>query len=92
MCFVEYKRPTLYQAVGTDILRFIAEEMRRPIYLKEPSERITAAYLLPIVTSASRLTEYKVPDTSKPAVEKFVESLGEAMPIILREWYQQALG
>jgi hypothetical protein len=92
MCFIEYRRPKLYQAVGTDILGFIADEIRHPIYLKEPSARITAAYLLPIVTSASRLTEYKVPDTSKPAAEKFVNSLGEDIPIILREWYQQALG
>ncbi len=91
ICFVEYKRPKLYQEVGPDILKFLASEMSNPIYLRRPSERITAAYLLPIVTAGSSLKDYKVPDTSKPAVEKFVNSLEEVMPNILREWYQQAL-
>jgi hypothetical protein len=91
LAFVEYKRPKLYQEVGTEILDFLQRETSRPIYLASRSDRVTATYLLPIVTWASNLKEYRVPSTAQSGVGAFVTSVGNDMPTKLIDWYQNSL-
>jgi hypothetical protein len=91
LAFVEYRRPKLFQGVGTGILNFLQSETSHPIWLSSRSDRVMATYLLPIVTWASNLKEYRVPSTAQSGVKAFVKSVGNDMPKKLIDWYQASL-
>jgi hypothetical protein len=87
--FTEYRRPSLYQAVAPDIVRFLDSETKSPNYLNEWSERLSAAYLLPLVTWNMKI--FNATADQREALKKFADFVGDDMPTHLVSWYQSAI-
>lgn len=91
IAFVEYRRPKLYQAVGADIANFLDRETRKPIHLETWLDRLAAAYLLPLVTWASNMKEFRASADQREKLKRFAEFVGDDMPSKLVPWYQYAI-
>jgi hypothetical protein len=91
IAFVEYRRPKLYQAVGAAIVNLLDRETRRPIYLDDWSDRLAAAYLLPLVTWASNMKEFRASEDQRETLKSFAKFVGDDMPSKLVPWYQYAI-
>ena len=91
IAFVEYRRPKLFQAAGASILSFLDGETKQPIWLKEWSDRLTAAYLLPLVTRASNMKEFHASADQRDTLKRFAEFVDVDMPNHLVAWYRSAM-
>jgi len=77
--------------VGATIVDFLRRETERPNYLEDWSDRLLAAYLLPLVTRASNVKDFRASADQQNALRSFEKFVGGDMPKHLVPWYQSAI-
>lgn len=94
LVMAEFRRPKPYQEKGKKFFAFFDGEfhnlIKKRIYLKQPSELLSAGYVLPLLAKGSSIEDYKATDDEKTVLQEYLALVGANLPAALKIWYENA--
>jgi hypothetical protein len=91
VALLEYRKTQPYFEVAKDFINMLASEQRNLIYLDDASDRIMAAYVLPMLAAGSAISQLTMGASALATVAQFRNDCGSQMPAALQPWYEKTL-
>jgi hypothetical protein len=87
MSIIEYREPKKLLEVRPDLLRFIGDELKKPIYLAAWSDLVLFSYLPPLILEGSNVNASEADLELSSVLRTYADNVGSDIPSTLTKFY-----